>query len=190
MTIDEQRDADPTPQQLTAWLVAQQIDTTAWGQANAKSVDDLWQELCHGECSLQENPPLRLVRVVEVIVTQGEQILIEAEQLFADGRIRARNRPPSEKMKPTEDPLTAAQRCLQEELAVAPVAICFPPQEIPARIVRDESGSYPNLISEYTFYTVHAQIAGLPATTFTTPNAAYADGDPIVAHRWMWVARQ
>lgn len=188
MTIDKHYSPDLTLQQLIEWLKTEGIDTTAWGQGDAKSVADLWQELQHGESTLQADPPLRRVQVVEVYVQEGDRLLIERAQHFADGRVRTRNRPPSEKMHPAEAPLEAAQRCLVEELMLAPSVIHFPPQPIPVRTVRDKSDSYPNLTSEYTFYTIFAHVNGLPTTSFTTPNAAHSDGDPIIAHQWEWVA--
>lgn len=179
----------PTIDALARWLYAQGVDTTGWGRNNAKTIEDLWQELQHGECTLQADPPLRVVHVVEVRIEQNDQYLIETEQHFADGRVRIRRRPPSEKMQATEEPHAAARRCLREELAVPPAAIHFSPQQIHTHKVRDESESYPNLTSEYTFYRVHAQVTGLPTTPFLTPNVAHVDGDPIVAHRWEWVAK-
>ncbi len=176
----------PTLNQLRTWLHAHAIDTSAWGQGAAKALLDLWRELHQGESTLQADPPLRRVQVVEVHVTNGGRRLIERAQHFADGRVRTRNRPPSEKMHPLEEPLAAARRCLVEELAVPPAAITFPAQQITARTVRSESDSYPNLISEYTFYTVRAHVTGLPTTPFITPNAAHAAGDPVVAHQWEW----
>ena len=179
----------PTTCHLQEWLDAHDIDTGNWGQADAKTLPDLWQELQHGESVLQADPPLRCVRVVEVIISRGTELLVEAEQHFVDGRVRVRNRPPSEKLYPDEDPVAAARRCLQEELSVAPSAISFPCQELIARTVREQSSSYPNLTSEYTFYVVHANVNGLPPTDFTTLNSAHDVGDPIVAHHWVWVSK-
>lgn len=172
---------------LTTWLHTQQIDTKTWGQGAAKQVDDLWHELMAGESTLQADPPLRCVRVVEVYVEQAGHRLVEAAQQLADGRVRARNRPPSEKLKPGEAPVAAAVRCLVEELTVDPAHITPTATPITERTVRDESGSYPGLQTAYTFYRVHVAVAGLPATAFTTANAAHGHGDPVVAHQWAWL---
>jgi len=187
MAIDPNEMNDMTLSQLYEWLGEQDVDTSQWGDAGAKAVVDLWNELQHGESTLHTDPPLRRVHVVEVLVRDGDQLLIEREQHFSDGRVRMRNRPPSEKMLPDEQPEAAALRCLREELGVEPAAISFALQEITKRTVRMDSGSYPNLCSEYHFYTVAASVDGLPHTTFTTANAAHAEGDPIVAHQWAWV---
>jgi hypothetical protein len=89
---------------LTLWLAARGISTQGWGAGLAKSAADLWQEIEAGESRLEDDPPRRVVEVVQVWVrdTAG-RVLIEREQELADGRLRARNRPPSEKLKPGED---------------------------------------------------------------------------------------
>lgn len=186
MLIANSNSTFATTDQLTHWLHTHQIDTTSWGQGAAKQVADLWQELVDGESTLQANPPLRCVEVVEVLVEREGQRLVETAQHFADGRVRARNRPPSEKLKPGEAPLAAAQRCLVEELAIEESRITVARQEITERVTLDESGSYPGLTTRYTFYRVYLQVAGLPTTPFTTTNAAHGDGDPVVAHQWAW----
>ncbi len=175
------------PQALALWLQAHQITTAAWGQGAAKSVAHLWQEVQNGESALSDETPLRRVRVVELLVLDGDHQLIEAAQILVTGQVRRRNRPPSEKMHPREDPFTAARRCLVEELGVAPTAIHIAPtQAISERQECADSASYPGLITQFTFYRVMAQVEHLPTTTFTTPNAAHAHGDPVVAHQWQW----
>lgn len=174
---------------LTTWLHSQEIDTTAWGQGAAKQVNDLWQELVTGESSLQADPPLRCVQVVEVYVEQGGLLLVETAQHFVDGRVRARKRPPSEKMKPGEAPLAAAQRCLVEELAIDEAQLTLADPRISERTTLAESGSYPGLITAYTFYRVQLQVADLPTVPFQTVNAAHGQGDPVTAHQWAWLPR-
>ncbi|MBX3014213.1 MAG: hypothetical protein KF832_22010 [Caldilineaceae bacterium] len=175
------------PQALAAWLEARQINTDAWGQDNAKSVVDLWHEIQQAESTLHDEAPLRRVQVVELDVRAENRQLIEAAQLFASGQVRHRNHPPSEKMLPGEDPFATARRCLAEELGIAEAArIHFPPQTVEPRVTIVDSTSYPGLLTQFTFYTVCVHVANLPTTEFTTPNAAHAHGDPVVAHRWQW----
>ncbi len=179
-----------TPHALASWLQAQGINTASWGQGAAKSVADLWQEVQHAESTFYDEAPLHRVRVVELLVLDdSNRQLIEAAQTLVTGQVRHRNRPPSEKMHPTEDPFTAARRCLIEELGVEVSAIRIEPtQSIGERQEYIESASYPGLATEFTFYRVTAQVHHLPTTAFTTRNAAHAHGDPVVAHEWHWQA--
>lgn len=187
MVKDDELPALTSTSALTHWLHTRQIDTSTWGQGAAKQVADLWQELVAGESTLQADPPLRCVAVVEVLVEREGQCLVETAQHFVDGRVRTRNRPPSEKLKPGEAPLAAAQRCLVEELGIEERRIRVVPREITERVTLDESGSYPGLTTRYTFYRVYLQVADLPTAPFTTTNAAHGDGDPVVAHQWAWL---
>ena len=85
---------------LAFWLHAYEIDIVHWGQANAKTVDDLWQELMLGECRLQECPIMRLVDVTNVLVQQNGLLLREVGQELRNGRVRHRDSLPAEKMLP------------------------------------------------------------------------------------------
>ena len=72
----------------------------------AKSADERFQSASEFSHALQEvltqlvdQPVLRVVQAVTVVIRQEDKILIETEQVFKDGRRRVRNQPPSEKMK-------------------------------------------------------------------------------------------
>lgn len=176
-----------TLEQLTAALRADGIDTAQWGVDAAKTVADLWQELCAGEAELHGPPLVRVVRgVVRVIVRRGDAILIEAEQVFRDGRVRRRDTPPADKLRPGEGYAAAARRCLQEELGVAPGAVTL----IEATYRRDEatyeSPSYPGLRTQYIFHVVEAQVATLPDADFWTDEAASNAEDAVARHHWIW----
>lgn len=176
-----------TPQQLALWLQRHQINLEQWGQGVAKSVTDLWREVQNAESTLYAEAPLRRVRVVELLVQDGDRQLIEAAQTLVSGQVRRRNQPPSEKMLPGEDPFGTARRCLMEELGVDGAAdVSFPPQQVRERQELVESTSYPGLITQFTFYRIVAQVQHLPSIDFTTPNRAHAHGDPVVAHHWRW----
>lgn len=172
--------------ELERWLGEQGVDLTQWGHNGSKSVDDLYNEIAEGETWLQGDPPLRHVEAVRVIVRRADKILIEAGQVFHDGRMRTRNRPPSEKLHPGENPLLAAQRCLEEELAVPPEAITLYPDSY--REQRDvlESASYPGLLSSYHFHVVEATVEGLPDEPFFTVEQAVGPGEPVSHHFWEW----
>lgn len=171
---------------LRRWLAAQGVDLAVWGQGDHKSVHHLWEEIVQGETQIQEEPPLRLVDVVQVVVRRGGQALFEIEQELAGGRRRERNRPPSEKMRPGESYLEAALRCLREELGVKRTEVDLLHDTYRRERTEGPSPSYPGLHTRYTFHVVEARVAGLPDGDFSTREKAAARGDPVEAHHWSW----
>lgn len=172
--------------ELAAWLAEHEIDTAVWGQENSKTIANLWQEIQLGETRLQSNPPRRLVQVVEVIVQREDQMLIEAAQELADGRMRQRRLPPSEKFKPGEDAHQAALRCLQEEVAIPAEAVQILNISPAPRYNEQNSRSYPGLITRYAVFRVQTAVPNLPTIPFTIQNNAQTQHDPIRAHHWAW----
>jgi hypothetical protein len=172
--------------EFISWLEQHDIDTSLWGEGNAKSVIHLWDEVTSGEITLLEDPPRRIVHVVQVVIRRGRQVLLEAEQVMENGSRRFRNQPPSEKFKPGESYLEAATRCLQEELGVSRAAIRLIPESYCLRRELLDSFSYPGLLTEYTFHLVEAEVSGLPNDPFWRGNKATAAGDPVKKHLWEW----
>lgn len=174
--------------ELETCLAAAGIDTTRWGQDNAKTVDDLAREVANGESILQNDPLRRIVHVTQVLIARDKSVLVETAQEFADGRVRRRNNMPSEKMLPHEDPIAASIRCLEEELGLDAEQLLGPPTHTNSSQKIIESPSYPGLTTEFTMHQVRVETDALPADSFSTPNLAHADGDPVVASHWAWVA--
>jgi NUDIX domain len=171
---------------LEAWLGKHGISYDGWGRSNSKKLRHLWQELEAGEVQLRDNPPLRVVDVVQIIIRQGEKILIEAEQEFFNGQRRFRNQPPSEKIKPGESVMDAARRCLLEELGVSPENIVLNPDSHREHQTNTNSISYPGLPSQYNFHLLEAAVSGLPQDDFWRENKAGGEIDPVKRHRWVW----
>ena len=171
---------------LVAWLTVAGVDISQWGYGSAKSIENLWDELACGEMYLQNNPLLRVVPVVQVIIRRGDKLLIEAEQQFADQRKRYRNHPPSEKMKPGENHLDTAIRCLREELGVEAEDIEFILASYRQAKKELESPSYPGLWTSYIFHIIEAKVSGLPDTDFWTNEADENLRDVVKKHHWIW----
>ncbi len=171
---------------LEAWLSEHNISYDGWGQNSSKNLDHLWQELEAGEVRLEDNPPLRVVDVVQVIIQQGKQILVEAEQEFFNGQRRFRNQPPSEKIKPGETVLDAARRCLLEELDVLPANVVINLENNQQHQTNTNSISYPGLPSQYNFHLLEAAVSDLPQDDFWRENKAGGEIDPVKRHRWAW----
>lgn len=172
--------------QLKAWLASNGIDISRWGRGTAKNVENLWDEILSGESRLQENPTLRIIPVTQVIVRRGNNILIEAEQEFVDNRRRARNHPPSEKMKHGEHYIDAAVRCLQEELGLDGQDIEIIPSTYRQIQEEAESLSYPGLWTRYIFHVVEAKVNGLPDSDFWTIETVDNEQEAVKKHFWVW----
>jgi hypothetical protein len=172
--------------ELEALLVANGIDISGWGIGHAKHLEDLWNEIAQGESRLQAAPLRRFVQVARVIIRQGDLVLVEAEQELIDGRRRKRLQPPSDKMKPGEDILIAAERCLQEELNLVDEALHVLVHTHRVADLTGDSPSYPGLVAVYTFHYVDAIVLGLPNSGFWVDNDG-GESDPVKRHYWMWV---
>lgn len=172
---------------LACWLSAAGVDLSLWRSGTSKTLANLWEEYQRGEVLFRNNPPVRMVEVVNVRVTRDDLLLIEIEQEFINGERRARNQPPSEKMKPGEDVWLAARRCLHEELGVSVEQIEWIDAAFRKEEEQIESPSYPGLMTHYTSYTVEAHVRGLPQERFWRENLAAVEGDPVKRHLWTWV---
>jgi len=176
-----------TPADLAAWLAGKRIDTSRWEKEGAKRVTDLWAELAQGDSTLRERSPYRQVGVVQLIITRGDLVLVEAEQEFGDGQRRSRDRPPSEKLKTKEGYAEGARRCLREELGLKEPDLSILYQTHKLTKETADSTSYPGLMTEYAFHTVWVKVSGLPESDFWADNGSYHPaGDPVRRHRWAW----
>lgn len=175
-----------TKEELERWLRARDIDVSGWGQGAAKTISHLWTEIHKGESIMHDDPPLRILQAVRVIVRRGDRILIEAHQGFATGRRRERGWPPSEKMHPGEHYVEAALRCLREELGVEDEGARLRQETYRRNVLEEVAQSYPGLRTRYTFHIVEAVVPGLPHHDFQTRELASGPGEPISVHYWEW----
>ena len=178
-------------QELHTWLTAKGIDTTIWGQLEGtKAVLHLWDEIVAGETVLQDEPPLRIVDAVEIIIRQGELILVEVAQEMVGGWTRPRHYPPSEKIKRGETYQQAAIRGLYEELNIHPMAITLQTETHHQYQHQIPSMSYPGLDTLYQLHSIEAHVVGLPTGNFITNEAAENSHDPVTRHHWAWLRPQ
>ncbi|CAK9223895.1 unnamed protein product [Sphagnum troendelagicum] len=203
---------------LTQWLRerlisgAEQLKT--WGTApGTKRVANLWTELVDGEISLADaRPPKRTVHVASVkIRNESGLYLVESHQEMSDGRIRPRNRPLSEKMRPGENVDDACRRGIFEELGCelgAPERVEMLPESYHRDEQERDSFSYPGLLTQYVLHTMIAVVKHLPATEFSSQEdeggnhtnggalvnesgngnlSAHATAVGVKKHFWKWV---
>ncbi len=177
------------PEEMAEWLARKNIDASRWGVGGTKSIQNLWDEYVNGEVTFQDNPPMRIVQVVQVLIRRGNYILLEIEQELENSHRRFRNQPPSEKMKAGESTIAAASRCLKEELGLARTDVAFVGSGYERFEAVTESPSYPGLPTRYTFHLVEAVARGLPDEEFWRDNFARGQGDPVKRHLWAWHMR-
>jgi hypothetical protein len=168
-------------------LIVHRVDVSQWGQNDAKTVIDLWQELVVGDVSLQEPPLCRIVLgVVRLLIRQGNCLLIEVQQTFDDGRTRFRGIPPSEKLRRGESYRDGALRCVEEELLIERSKVQVLEQTHQIHHTMHRSRSYPGLQSQYTFHTVDVQVQGLPHEEFSTDESRRDTNALAVRNYWAW----
>jgi hypothetical protein len=172
-----------SPGELREWLEKNGIDCAAWGIGGAKSVRQLYDEIAAGETALEDDPPLRRVEVVTLRIGQGGKELVEAGQLMGDGSVRRRDMAPAEKVKPGEDVVAAALRCVAEELGIGGAGVSVGRVAEPREPGAQSSPSYPGLPTAYVFHEVEVRVPGLPAGGFWTREQG--DGS-VFAHLWEW----
>lgn len=148
---------------LNSLLALAGVDISAWGAGQSKTVAHLLSELRNGDCQLivDGDGLARQVRNVwvDVYCTVGDarRHLVEREQVFDDGRSRARDLPASlgEKCIGDEEPTDAAQRALSEELGIASPLTIAP---APARENPLGTASYPGLRTVYDSHWFTAEL--------------------------------
>jgi hypothetical protein len=129
-----------------------------YGNGQAKSFQSLLDEISNGESQIiwEGNKPIRVLKVcrVKVICLDKELTLYEDRQEFADSRIRQRGFDYlSEKMGVGENPMTASERALKEELGMSEEAIKLTPIHTDGIDSSElESPSYPGLTTRYQFH--------------------------------------
>lgn len=172
---------------LRQWLVDRGIDLSLWGTGGTKTVEALWTEIAAVETILQDAPPLRILRVTEILIEHDGKVLYEVEQALRDGRRRRRNHPPTEKICGRESVEETVYRCLSEELGVSPSQVDGLIVAQTPTITEGASPSYPGLRTRYLLYPVTVAMVGLPNSEFWTEESAANQSDLVVRHRWAWV---
>ncbi|CAE8662195.1 unnamed protein product [Polarella glacialis] len=156
------------------------IDPARYGNGNAKSMEQLLQELESADSKLEwceETATLR--RVVELVFIQfiwNGRVLVEQEQIFFDGRIRRRNMLVADKRGPCDpDVASAAVRGLREELdwpyTFPDLAVLtrFMPEGYCQLIEKVESTSYPGLLCTWLTHFCSIQLLEAGVEFFEGP---------------------
>lgn len=173
---------------LAVRLRAAGIPIETWGQGQAKTIDDLAEELRSGETRLTEGSNGEIIREVSVVFVdvfatdRDQQLwhLREERQVFSDGRQRQRNLLASlgEKMKPDEQVAEATQRAIAEELGIdEPITSIYLGSE---RTVH-ASTSYPGLQSHFN---IHRTAVILPEHVYRSEGYQERQSEKVTYFVW------
>ncbi len=153
---------DMSSQGLQRLLCSFGIDTTSWGCGDARTIDQLFNEISLGESFLRVSDSGRLERVLRVIKMIIEDprrgILLEDYRILPDGKRREVQRSPSGKMASHESPVEALIREMNEELSLGEKDFRLGFIES-VRVEEKPSKAYPNLSSIYELYPAHLTLA-------------------------------
>lgn len=174
VTVAELGSAEGLAKWLEERIGVEKPSVSSWGvDSGTKRIGNLWTELVDGEISLEDSkPPKRTVHVAVVkIRNEAGMFLIESSQEMDDGRMKSRNRPLSEKMRPGENVEDACRRGVFEELGpemgardrVEMILETYQREE-----EERDSFSYPGLLTRYVLHSMVASVRGLPSSEFCT----------------------
>lgn len=172
--------------QLRSWLNSKGIDTSQWGKSDTKSLEHLWEEIDLGEAVIQDEPPRRIVKVVQILIRNGDKVLIEGKQKRGESWSRFRGYPPSEKILPGETTLAAALRCMEEELLVEKSCVKILEKPVLIRTETRRSMSFPGLDTTYEIHGTKVMVSELPNDTFWTVETKSRVNTPPIEHQWIW----
>lgn len=145
-------------EELREFLFSHNVPLDQWGKGAAKTLEHLCAEISSRESGLEEKNGalLRLAEgsTLNVYYNDRKNILrlVEARQIFKDGRIKVRELETSigEKMRHGEDPRVAAYRALSEELGIFEKLFLIPVAPIKKGPI--PSVSFPGILSVYMMH--------------------------------------
>lgn len=153
---------------LVAYLKAHNVDTSAYGQAHARTLKDFSNELIKGESSLQEDANGNVIRVVDLIImkivnpTTGD-VLVQTEQTFGDGTNNTLNRLPGAKRRPDENQFLTARRLLRKQLKIDEQSCSLDPKNVQYYEEEKSSQAFPGVKTIYRKRLIRADLIKIAA---------------------------
>jgi serine/threonine protein kinase len=147
-----------TEEKLGDSLKQHRIDTSKFGVGTARSIKEFVEETNTGETRLFSNGS-ELRRHLDILIVKIKNpigaYLIETGHSFGKGQTRQKNAFPATKVRPFEDKVWAVRRLLGEvDIPYSSSKIIFGPR----RIEKQESPSYPGVITVYLKQVVEVQL--------------------------------
>jgi len=150
---------------LKEQLTQQGIDVGKFGKDNTRTLKEFSAELIKGEATLMQDGAGALSRVVDIVVliiAKGAgEILVQTEQVFADGKSQKLDRLPGAKRRPDENHFLSARRILRRQLEIDENQV-----ELDTSVTNLEeeknSTSYPGLKTMYRKRLIEGRILEYP----------------------------
>lgn len=148
---------------LAKFLEEHNVKTACFGVGGAKSLEALAQEVQSDSSRLMLDAAdyKKIVRVVDVVLLKlfddHERLLIDAEELYADGRRRSTWRLPGSKKETYENVTQTARRILEETLNLDPSIVVLD-EDVVLEEEEQNSPSYPGLYTVYRKEVIHGHV--------------------------------
>jgi hypothetical protein len=146
---------------LRRHLEANGIDVSKFAQSGTRSLKEFSAELIRGEATLVQDPNGDMVRMVDVVLLiisrDGDEILVQTEQIHPDGAKTILNRLPGAKRRPDENQFLSARRILRRQLEIDENQVVL---DVIVQNVEEEksSSSYPGLKTVYRKRLIRAKM--------------------------------
>jgi len=150
-------------EELEKYFKENNVDTSKFGQGQAKTLKDISAELIKGESSLMTDTS-GLIRVVDVVVIKlihsvTGSILVQTEQTFPDGQKVSLKRLPGAKRRPDENQFLTARRILKRQLKVEENHVTLHAGDVQVAEEEKDSLAYPGLRTVYRKRIITATLA-------------------------------
>merc|ERR1712113_965432 len=139
--------------ELNDFMHTNKVDTSAWGQAPFKSLEDFSEELVKGESTLIKQGKDGVARVVDIVVLQlvrqgtGE-IIVEASETYKDSS-QELNRLPALKRRSDEHMFVTARKMVTKHLALPDNCVTIDSTDVKMVVTQEGSKAYPGLLTIY-----------------------------------------
>lgn len=155
---------------IEAMMKDHNIDTSKFGQGQAKTLDQFMSEVKGGYSRLMLDAAeyKKMVRVVDVVILRiavvrpgdsEKKFLVEVREQYPDGRTRKDlNRLPATKRDPHEDVKKVLERILKDLIGMQDCKVLFDFRSKEVSEEEEESPSYPGVRTVYQKQTIEGQV--------------------------------
>jgi hypothetical protein len=166
-----------TEDMMTKVLQNHHVDMSKFGQGSARSIKQFVDETNTGETKLWSDGGSKLRRHLDILVVKIKNpfgaYLIETGHSFGKGQSKQKNAFPATKIRPFEDKVWAVRRLLGEvDIPYSSSKIMFGP----TRVDRNESPSYPGIMTVYVKQIVEVQLMEIDVNNLS--------GDDMGRDKW------